>query len=153
MAYPSNRVSLTPQDTTANPDMEIVVGWDRGMQTYFAQVFNGVNEYGEEVMPIDIGNRTGEITYPGAVLDAVRPFAEVPDDLGLVLATQREADTSTYGQLRQEAGHVARTADLAGMDVSVALNIAARAEIPAQTFEPDDDDLDGGEDVGHRMGY
>ncbi|MFC9250099.1 hypothetical protein [Amycolatopsis thailandensis] len=152
MAYPSNRVSLTPRDTKANPEMEVVVGWDRGMQTYFAQVFNGANEYGEEVMLVDIGNRTGEITYPGAVIDAVGPFAEVPDDLGRVLAAQREADTSTYGQLRQEAGHVARTADLAGIDISVALHVTPRTETRTQAFEPDDD-LDGGEDVGHHMGY
>lgn len=153
MTIPSNRVSLTSRDTKANPDLEVVVGWDRGMQTYFAQVFNGVNEYDEDVMLVDIGNRVGEITYPGGVIDAVRPYAEIPDDLGSVLAGQREADTSTYGQLRQEAGHVARTADLAGIDISVALNITPRTDARAQTFEPDDDDLDGGEDLGHSMGY
>ncbi|MFE5570720.1 hypothetical protein ACFQ68_37400 [Amycolatopsis japonica] len=122
------------------------------MQTYFAQVFNGANEYGEDIMLVDIGNRVGEITYPGAVIDAVRPYAEVPDDLGRILAGQREADTSTYGQLRREAGHVARAADLAGIDISVVLNVTAQTDASAQTLEPNDD-VDGGEHLGRGMGY
>ncbi|RSN60520.1 hypothetical protein [Amycolatopsis sp. WAC 04182] len=153
MAYPNNRVPLTPRDTTTNPHLEIVVGWDRGMQTYFAQVFNGTNEYGEDIMLVDIGTRVGEITYPGAVIDAVRPYADIPDDLGRMLAAQREADTSTYGQLRREAGHVARAADLAGIDITVALTTTSPKDGRTQAFESTDDDVDGGEHLGRGMGY
>lgn len=153
MAYPNNRVALTSRDTAENPHLEIVVGWDRGMQTYFAQVFNGLNEYGEDNLLVDIGNRVGEITYPGAVIDAVRPYADIPDDLGRTLAAQREADTSTYRQLRGEAGHVARAADLAGIDITVALTTTSQTDPRIQAFDATEDDVDGGEHLGRGMGY
>ncbi|WP_158892594.1 hypothetical protein [Amycolatopsis anabasis] len=106
----SSRIPLTPLNAADHPDREIYVGWDRGMQTYYAQVFDGEDANGNEVLLVDRGNSIGDLTYPGGVIDAVRDYAEIPADLATRLADDRAADTSTFAQLRTEAGHVARQA-------------------------------------------
>jgi hypothetical protein len=85
-----NRVRLTPLDDSV-PDREIYVGWDRPMGTYFAQVFDGVDAAGEDVVTLDLGNEVGEIPTPDAAIDAVRPYARVEDDLRPTLVAQQEA--------------------------------------------------------------
>ena len=49
----------------------IVIGWDPGLQTYFAQVF----EAGVEDPSIWMGTLPGEYREPDAVIEAVRPYA------------------------------------------------------------------------------
>lgn len=161
MAYANNRIHLNPRDAAENPEREIVVGWDRGMQTYFAQVFDGTDEFGEDLMAVDIGMRVGEITYPGGVIDAVRNYAEIPDELGQILADQREADTSTYSELRSEAGHIGRLASLGFIDLAQAFPSDSVVHVTVDDVErtqlshsdDDGDGLSGGEDLGRGMGY
>lgn len=86
----NNRVRLTPLDNSV-PDREIYVGWDRGLGTYFAQVYDGVDVDGEDVLSLDLGNEPGEIDTPDAAIEAIRPYAEIPEDLPTALSGQREA--------------------------------------------------------------
>jgi hypothetical protein len=41
------RFELDPLDTNVSGGREVFVGWDEGLQTYFAQVIDGA-EHGEE---------------------------------------------------------------------------------------------------------
>ena len=86
----NNRVRLTPLDDSI-PDREIYVGWDRPMGTYFAQVYDGVDAAGEDIVSLDLGNEIGEIPSADAAIEAVRPYARVDDDLRGTLVAQQEA--------------------------------------------------------------
>ena len=86
----NNRVRLTPLDDSV-PDREIYVGWDRPMGTYFAQVYDGVDAAGEDIVSLDLGNEIGEIPSVDAAIEAVRPYARVDDDLRGTLVAQQEA--------------------------------------------------------------
>ncbi len=62
---------------------EIAVGWDPPLSTFFAYVGYVDDEradlYGEVLW---IGTRPGEITDHARVINAVRHYAHIPDDLG-----------------------------------------------------------------------
>ena len=49
----------------------IVVGWDPGLQTYFAQVF----VVGKKDPCVWLGCQLKEYSEPNAVIEAVRPYA------------------------------------------------------------------------------
>ena len=86
----NNRISLPSIDDTT-PDRETYVGWDRGLGTYFAQVFDGVDRDGEDIVTLDLGNEPGELSSPDQAIDAVRPYAQIPEDLDSTLVEQRDA--------------------------------------------------------------
>lgn len=86
----SNRIRLTPTEDSA-PEREIYIGWDRGLGTYFAQVFDGVDSTGEEIISLDLGNEPGEIATAAEAVEAVRSYAEIPEELASTLAEQQSA--------------------------------------------------------------
>ncbi|WP_158892596.1 hypothetical protein [Amycolatopsis anabasis] len=98
-----SRIRLEPLDADAHPQREIHVGWDDVLHTYYATVFDGVDADGEHIPLVERGTDIGEILEPAIALDAVRPYAEIPDDLGTTLATHRASDTATFVDLRSEA--------------------------------------------------
>ena len=67
---------------------EIIVGWDRPLATYFANVRPPEQDEddpdGGEV--VWIGTSVGEITSPDAIIEAVKPYAEIPPRLRAQLA-------------------------------------------------------------------
>ncbi|KZM75551.1 hypothetical protein [Nocardia terpenica] len=63
-----SRIRLQTLDSTHHPDREVIVGWDRGLQTYFAQVFDGQDKTGEDIILLDVGNQLGEFANPQQVL-------------------------------------------------------------------------------------
>lgn len=75
-----NRIRLTPRDKNV-ADREIVIGWDRGLGTYFAQVLDGTDTANEDIVRVDVGNQPDGITDPVQAVDAIRPYAEIPDTL------------------------------------------------------------------------
>ncbi|MBO0878800.1 MAG: hypothetical protein J2P17_00085 [Mycobacterium sp.] len=85
-----NRIRLEPLDTSV-PDREIFIGWDRGLGTFFAQVFEGTDPEGEDILLVDRGDKVDEITDPAEAIDALRPYAQIPDTLAEVLTAQRDA--------------------------------------------------------------
>ncbi|WP_329060470.1 hypothetical protein [Amycolatopsis sp. NBC_01480] len=99
----SSRIRLQPLSTFWHLEQEVYVGWDEPLQTYFAQVFNGTDEHGEDRLTVDVGNAIGEVTNPGGVIAAVRPYAQIPDELGELLNVSRVSTTQTYTDLRPDA--------------------------------------------------
>ncbi|WP_280254951.1 hypothetical protein [Nocardia wallacei] len=115
----NNRVRLTPLDDSV-PDREIYVGWDRGLGTYFAQVYDGVDADGEDVLSLDLGNEPGEIGTPDAAIEAIRPYAKIPEDLPAALNGQREApgalERSPYADWASQAVSTPNSDDLPRVD-------------------------------------
>ena len=67
-----------------------VVGWDRPLQTFFAQVFTRTEAEPEEgEATIWLGTEPGELPTPEAALAVVAPYAEVPDTLAARLEDDR----------------------------------------------------------------
>ena len=67
----------------------VVVGWDRPLQTFFAQVFTPTDDEPKESEPtIWLGTEPGELPTPEAAFAVVVPYAEVP----ATLAGQLDAD-------------------------------------------------------------
>lgn len=59
-----------------------VVGWDRPLQTFFAQVFFATDDESEEgEARIWVGTEPGELLTAEAVIAIVAPYAVVPADL------------------------------------------------------------------------
>jgi hypothetical protein len=98
-----SRIRLHPRSTMMHADREIYVGWDNVLQTYYAHVIDGQDEHGEERRTVDLGGDIGEITYPGGVIAAVRPYAEIPEDLGELLNISRVSTTATFTDLRTDS--------------------------------------------------
>lgn len=99
----NSRIRLQPWSAVLHPDREVYVGWDDPLQTYFAQVFDGTDEHGEDRLTVDVGGSVGDITYPGGAIAAVRPYAEIPQDLGELLNISRVSTTPTYTDLRPDS--------------------------------------------------
>lgn len=100
-----SRHQLAPLDADDHPDREVVVGYNPGMQTLFAHVIDGIDDYGMDAMTVDIGSaRIGEVTNPDEVIDAVRDYAEIPDDLATVLAAEQRAGAIPADRLAVDGG-------------------------------------------------
>ena len=69
---------LSPDSPT-----KIVVGWDPPLRTFFAQVFSG--DDGSDLI-LWTGTSFDEIPDPREVVDQVRPYAQVSDNLISMLA-------------------------------------------------------------------
>lgn len=84
-----SRHDLIPFD----PVHEVVVGWDPGLATFFAQVLDtAASEESDAYEVLWIGTSPHEVLNPAAVIAAVAPFASVPADLLGQLARDRRAD-------------------------------------------------------------
>lgn len=67
--------------------IKAVVGWDRPLQTFFAQVFTAtVDEPDEGEATIWQGTEPGELATPEAAIVLVANHAEIPGDLAERLA-------------------------------------------------------------------
>lgn len=76
-----SRYELKPQADHSDIVLA-VVGWDRPLQTFFAQVFTRTEAEPEEgEATVWLGTEPGELPTPEAALAVVAPYAEVPEDL------------------------------------------------------------------------
>nr|BFE51203.1 hypothetical protein GCM10017745_46300 [Saccharothrix mutabilis subsp. capreolus] len=89
-------------------DREVYVGWDNALQTYFAQVIDGTDQHGEDILTVDLGNDVNQVTDAAEVIEALRPYAEIPDELPALLERSRTADRSTVTDLRSLTPAAAR---------------------------------------------
>lgn len=80
-----SRHQLNPRDHTTR---EAAVGWDSRTGTFYALVISHAN-----TILVDRGTPEDRIYRPELVLDAIRPYAVIPDGLGELL--MREALTDT----------------------------------------------------------
>ncbi|HEX7784309.1 MAG TPA: hypothetical protein VF509_16030 [Sphingobium sp.] len=69
--------------------LRATVGWDRPLQTFFAQVFFVTEDEPEEGEAlIWIGTAPGELMTPEAAIAIVEPHAIVPEDLAAKLGAE-----------------------------------------------------------------
>ena len=76
------------------------VGWDRPLQTFFAQLFS-INEQDEEEAHIWVGTFPRELDTAAAAIAVVFGDCMVPDDLGAKLETERLATLGTFDTPQQ----------------------------------------------------
>lgn len=82
------------------------VGWDRPLQTFFAQMFAHSDEEGEEEAIVWVGSVPGELPSAAAALAVIAPYCEIPAGLAATLETDR------LKTLAQQDGPAQRTAKL-----------------------------------------
>ena len=86
-----SRYELRPK-ATCQSVTRATVGWDRPLQTYFAQVFFRTAEEPEEGEPlIWRGTEPGELLAAEAAISIVAPHADIPDDLEAQLVADMNA--------------------------------------------------------------
>lgn len=138
----SSRIRLEALTSDIYPDREVWVGWDHGMQSYFAQVFDGVDGQGEDVVTVDAGNLVSQYTHPDDLAPLLRDYANIPDDVRDQLIADRDADMATSPDLSSEPGDIARRALLGDPDA-----------VEIFFGHPEDDGLDEGPTDTSRFGY
>jgi hypothetical protein len=116
-----NRIRLTPrEDGVAGRD--IVIGWDRGLGTFFAQVLDGTDAEGEPIVRVHVGGEPDDITDPAQAIDAIRAYAQIPENLVEELNRQRDApgarERSPFVAWAQSAGLMQNTAPTTGPGAS-----------------------------------
>ena len=85
-----SRYELKPRPE--NGVIKAVIGWDRPLQTFFAQVFTPTEEDPEEgEATIWLGTEPGELPSPEAAVRVVAVYAEVPLTLAADLAADMDA--------------------------------------------------------------
>lgn len=86
-----SRHELVPRPSSR--PIEVSIGWDPPLSTYFAIVrFSDDGDDGCDPILLWAGTAFCEIDDPEAVIDLVQPFADVPDNLGRTLRSDRELD-------------------------------------------------------------
>ncbi|CAH0356315.1 hypothetical protein [Sphingobium sp. CECT 9361] len=81
-----------------------VIGWDRPLQTFFAQVFTPSEAEPEEgEATIWLGTEPGELATPEAAIAIVAPYAIIPDDLSDRLQAEMQATVGIKDGKHQQA--------------------------------------------------
>jgi len=90
-----SRHTLEQRDKTlAAGCLEIVIGWDPPLGTYFVQVFDPAHDESEPGFEVLWrGIKVAEFLSPDVVIALVTPWAVVPPDLRGALTADRDADT------------------------------------------------------------
>lgn len=98
-----SRHDLRPRDD--QPDVvRATVGWDRPLQTFFAQVFlRTEDEPDEGEALIWVGTEPGELLTAEAAVAIVAPHAIVPPDIVDQLTTEMQASVGTIDGPQQVA--------------------------------------------------
>ncbi len=85
---------MSRHELDAAEGLEVVVGWDPPLQTYFAQAWDrrlGEDDPAAELLWIGCTFR--EITDPAAVCEAVKPWATLPSGLAQTLTADATGAT------------------------------------------------------------
>jgi hypothetical protein len=73
-----SRYELTPLNEGVSC---VAVGWERGLGTFFAQVWLVTNNNEDDAPDHDLGCDFRDVVEPKEIIDMVSEYAEVPDDL------------------------------------------------------------------------
>ncbi|AEG48635.1 MULTISPECIES: hypothetical protein [Sphingomonadaceae] len=87
-----SRHELDPlaQAASTHGALSIAIGWDAPLNSYFAIVQREDDDVDDDDRDLLwIGTRYGEILEPATVIDVVRPFAAIRDDLAATLGADR----------------------------------------------------------------
>lgn len=91
-----------PLKSSAKRAIRATVGWDRPLQTFFAQVFERDAE-GHEDAFVWKGTLPGELPTPRSALDILEPWCDIPDELSPALETDRLLTLATKDGPAQSA--------------------------------------------------
>jgi hypothetical protein len=99
---------MSRHDLEPRPDsvdvVRAVIGWDRPLQTFFAQVFFTTEDEPDEGEPlIWNGTEPGELLTAEAAIAIVAPHAIVPGGLAEKLTAEMRATSGTKDGLHQAA--------------------------------------------------
>lgn len=85
-----SRYELKPRP--GNGVIKAVIGWDRPLQSFFAQVFTPTEDEPDEgEATIWLGTEPGEPPTPEAAIRVVEAYADIPETLAASLAADRHA--------------------------------------------------------------
>lgn len=80
------------------------VGWDRPLQTFFAQLFTRTDDESVEgEATLWVGTAPGELSSPAAAIALVAPYADIPADLEARLEAEMQADVGRRDTAPQAA--------------------------------------------------
>lgn len=80
-----------------DPAHEVVVGWDRPLRTFFAQVTNVIADEDSDARTVLwIGGGREEVPNPATAVHAVAPYAAVPADLVQTLRSDWAASVQQH---------------------------------------------------------
>ena len=83
------------------------VGWDRPLQTYFAQVLSAPDEDGEEIELVWVGTAFGELPRAVDAIRVLEPYCQIEASLAAQLEIDRMACLATRdGPNQLEAGPI-----------------------------------------------
>ena len=99
-----------PVKSGSHPIVKATIGWDRPLETFFAQVFALDND-GEEVAVVWKGTYPAELPNPSSAIDILKPYCEIPTGLAIELETDRLA---TLGRTDSAAQRTAKRALIIG---------------------------------------
>lgn len=99
---------MSRHDLEPRPDavgvVRATIGWDRPLQTFFAQVFWRTADEPEQGEPLVwLGTEPGELYTAEAAIAVVAPHAVVPDDLAVRLTADMEATIGVKDSAEQAA--------------------------------------------------
>lgn len=109
---PSSDIELAPLDDMSWPVARIHAGWNGATHSYWASVLEGGRRDGERVQVVDLGTTTGSVNDPEQIVEALRPYAVVPDDLAALLTQSRELAFDNWTDLRPGSSLYLSDADL-----------------------------------------
>jgi len=97
-----SRYLLKPKAGSAA--ISAVVGWDRPLQTFFAQVFTPTEDEPEEgEATVWLGTEPGELPTPEAAIAVVAPYAQIPATLAADLEDDMRASIGVKDTAHQAA--------------------------------------------------
>ena len=98
-----SRHDLPPKPGIAGV-VKATIGWDRPLQTFFAQVFFATEDEPEEGEALVwVGTEPGELLTVEAAIEIVAPHAIVPEDLAARLTADIAATVGVRDSARQAA--------------------------------------------------
>lgn len=91
-----------PLKEDAAPIVRVIVGWDRPLETFFAQAF-AKGEDDEDITIVWQGSYPGELPTPRSAIALIEAYCLVPDGLARQLETDRLATIATSDSPNQQA--------------------------------------------------
>ncbi|MCF8708690.1 hypothetical protein [Rhizorhapis sp. SPR117] len=95
-----SRYELKPRP--GNGIIKAVVGWDRPLQSFFAQIFTPTDEEPEEgEATIWLGTEPGELPSPEVAIRVLEAYVDIPERLAADLAADMNATVGVKDGLHQ----------------------------------------------------
>jgi hypothetical protein len=85
-------VSIREIDALDDSVNYVLVGWEKAFGSFWAHVYLADDDSGYPTPSREIGGDFREVKDPEVVIDFVRPYAQVPENLAIVLAADAEAE-------------------------------------------------------------